>query len=400
MARTVRVALAAPFLVGVLLAAVLLAGGSGTPALAAGAADPARDSAPRFALAEGTRHWRFPADHGQHPAYRLEWWYYTGILRAAEGRPFGYQVTFFREGVTPTRPARASAWAVQSLYSAHLAVSDIQARTFHHDVRVGRDSLGMAGAATHGMLVWLGSWRIAPRERDSATVDLEAAGADVAVRLTLRVPAAPVLNGVGGLDQKAGGAGRATWYYSLPRMPTQGTLRVAGRTYEVSGETWMDHEFGTNQLAPGQVGWDWFSLRLSDGTSLMLYRLRHQDGAADAASSGTWVDAHGRTRHLVLGEQALLQGKPPLTPLRTWRSPLNRAEYPVSWRVSLAQPRLALEVQPAFDAQELAPPSPGLPFAYWEGVITATGQHDGQRVTGEGYLELTGYAGSLGPGLR
>jgi predicted secreted hydrolase len=342
---------------------------------------------PVFQRAEGARVWRFPADHGQHAGYRLEWWYYTGILRTADGRAFGYQVTFFRQSVTAAPPGQESAWRVHSLYLGHAALSDVQARAFHQAGRVGRDSLGLSGAAADRLQVWLGPWRADPVPGDPHGALLTADAGGFALRLTLRAEKAPVLHGEGGLDRKGAAPGQASWYYSLPRLRTEGTLELEGRTHAVTGESWMDHEFGTNQLGPEQAGWDWISLRLDDGSDLMLYRLRLRNGGSDPASHGTLVDPHGRA-------QAVRLSAATLAPRRSWESPVTKGRYPVAWQVDLPEQALSLEIEPAFDAQELHP-GRGVPFGYWEGAISARGTHGGRAVRGEGYLELTGYAGSL-----
>lgn len=370
--------------------AVPWAGGPIAPALGAGQND--APALPVFQPAEGQREWRFPADHGQHPAYRLEWWYFTGILRTAEGRAFGYQVTFFRQGVTPVPPRRKSAWRVQSLYLAHVALSDVQERAFHQADRVGRDSLSLSGAAAARLHVWLGPWRADPVPNDPNGARLTAEAGEFALRLTLHAEKPPVLHGDHGLDRKGGQPGQASWYYSLPRLRTEGTVTLAGREYAVTGESWMDHEFGTNQLGRDQVGWDWISLRLDDGHDLMLYRLRLRDGQVDPASHGTWIDPQGRARPVHVSPGAL-------APERWWTSPATEGRYPVAWRIELPELGLSLTLEPAFDGQELRP-GRGLAFAYWEGAVTARGTRGARAVQGEGYLELTGYAGVLTGAFR
>lgn len=361
---------------------------SAIPAVASGGPAP-----PEFARADGQRAWRFPADHGAHPAYRLEWWYWTGHVRAEDGRAFGFQVTFFRQGVTPRLPAGASAWRVQSLYLAHAALSDVGAQRFRQASRMGRDSLGMSGAARDDLRVWLGPWRADPLPGDPHGARLAVDAGDFALALDLRAEKPPVLHGEGGLDHKGAAPGQASWYYSLPRLSVAGTVTVDGRTFPVTGAAWMDHEFGTNQLGPEQAGWDWIALRLSDGYDLMLYRLRRRDGMADPASHGTLIDPAGRAHAVALTPAETL------APQRTWQSPASGARYPVAWRIGLPAQALALELAPAFDAQELVPGA-GVPFAYWEGAVRARGTHAGRPVTGEGYLELTGYAGGLAEFLR
>lgn len=345
-----------------------------------------------FRRAQGTRQWAFPRDHGQHPGYRLEWWYYTGNLATSAGRRFGYQVTFFRLALPSHDGERASAWAADSLYLAHAALSDVAREEFHSDGRVGRGSLGVSGAATDRHAVWLGPWRADALADDPHGVTLSIPAEGFSLDLTLRARKPPALHGDGGLDQKGPQTGQASWYYSLTRLATRGTIAVNGARHPVTGTSWMDHEFGTNQLAAHQAGWDWFAIRLDDGSDLMLYRMRGKDGSTGGFSGGSLVGPDGGVTALTpdRGDGTGYR----LEVLRQWRSPRSDASYPVAWRIALPQEEIVLETTPAFDAQELLP-GRGVPFPYWEGAITVRGTRAGRPVRGEGYMELTGYAGSL-----
>ncbi len=367
------------------LLAVLLA----TLAIPAAADGPLPDP---FRRAQGTRQWAFPRDHGQHPAYRLEWWYYTGNLQTAAGRRFGYQVTFFRLALPTPDAVRASAWSAESLYLAHAALSDVARKEFRNDGRVGRGSLGVSGASRERHAVWLAQWRAAPLADDPHGVSLAIPADGFTLQLTLRARKPPVLHGDGGLDQKGPQTGQASWYYSLTRLETTGSIEVKGTRHSVTGYSWMDHEFGTNQLAADQAGWDWFAIQLDDGSDLMLYRMRGKDGSTGTFSGGSLIDPAGGVRTLSpeLGGDAGYR----LEALRQWRSPRSNAAYPVAWRIAVPRGELVLETAPAFDAQELLP-GRGVPFPYWEGAITVRGTRAGKPVRGEGYMELTGYAGGL-----
>ncbi len=325
----------------------------------------------------------FPRDHASHPAFRIEWWYYTGNLDAAAGRRFGYQVTFFRVGVDPA-PANPSRWAVRDLYMAHLALTDLENGRHLFDERLNRAGGGWAGARADRLEVWNEDWRLSG---DGSTHALELASEDAGFGLTLSLVEnrPPVLHGGNGFSQKGMAVGNASHYYSLTRMPTTGEVRIGDETFAVSGSSWMDHEFGTSFLEPSQQGWDWFSLQLDDGTDLMVYQLRQLDGTAHARSAGTVVAADGTTRTLGVKDYRL-------TPGRVWTSPTSAAAYPVEWRVEVPSASLDLSVHAVVDAQELhTEDSTGV--TYWEGSVRVTGTHRGQAVTGRGYLELTGYAG-------
>ena len=334
----------------------------------------------RWRQAEPDYAWRFPRDHGSHPEYRIEWWYYTGNVASDRGRRFGYQVTFFRIGVDPA-PENPSRWAVRDLYMAHLAVTDLGTGRHLVAERLDRGGLGWAGAREGALDVWNGDWRASlDGDRHRLVVVDRAFGVD----LDLETGRGPTLHGEGGLSRKGSSPGNASQYYSMTRMPTTGRIRLDGEWIDVVGASWMDHEFGTTFLEPGQVGWDWFSLQLEDGRDLMVFQLRRADGRPDRHSAGTWVDRDGAA--------ALRRDDVRLVPGRRWTSPASGAAYPVAWRVEVPGRETVLEVVAALDAQELdTAASTGV--TYWEGAVTVTGRVGGRRVRGRGYLEMTGYSG-------
>jgi predicted secreted hydrolase len=212
-------------------------------------------------------------------------------------------------------------------------------------------------------------------------------GSAFGVDLRLEDDRPPALHGDRGYSRKGADPGNASHYYSLPRMPTSGTLTIDGRAVAVTGLSWMDHEFGTSFLEPEQIGWDWFSIQLEDGRSLMIYRFRRADGAPDPRSSGTLIQADGAT--VPITSRTGFQ----LEPRRTWTSTESGAQYPVVWQVGVPSLNIDLEVSAAVDAQELrTAESAGV--TYWEGAVTVTGEIAGSAVKGRGYLEMTGYAGA------
>jgi predicted secreted hydrolase len=328
-----------------------------------------------------------PLDHANHGDYKLEWWYYTGNLDAADGRRFGYQLTFFRVGVDPN-PPNPSRWAVRDLFMAHLALTDVSGRRFLFTERLNRAGPGWAGAASDRYRVWNEDWEAT---LDSRAHRLRAAGAGrsgvpFAIDLTLTESGPPVLNGIGGYSQKGSDAGNASHYYSLPRMETGGSITLDGRPIPVNGFSWMDHEFGTSFLEAGQLGWDWFAIQLQNGRSLMLYRFRRADGSVDAFSSGTMTSADGRFAPAAFSEVELEPG-------RTWTSPASGGRYPVEWSLKLPREKLTLHTTAVLDGQELQT-SGSAGVTYWEGAIDVTGDENGKPVTGRGYLEMTGYVGA------
>lgn len=335
-------------------------------------------------IAEPGRGIVLPTDHVSHPDYKIEWWYYTGNLDTREGRRFGYQLTFFRVGVNQ-EPASASRWAIRDLYMAHFAVSDLANGQFHVFDRLQRAGAGWAGAATDRYRVWNGEWsaEAAPdgahllraRDRDE--------GRDVGLDLRLTHTAHAVFHGDEGYSRKGQEPSNASEYYSLPRLITSGTLALGGQTYEVSGASWMDHEFGSSVLEADQVGWDWFGLQFEDGRELMLYQMRRRDGTRDPFSSGTLVSPDGHVVRLRRDDYTL-------EPRGTWRSPRTGATYPIRWHVIIPGQQIAFDVSAAMPDQEVhTPRSTGV--TYWEGAVDVGGP--GSTVRGRGYMELTGYNG-------
>lgn len=323
----------------------------------------------------------FPGDHAAHPDYKTEWWYYTGHLKAEDGREFGYELTFFRSALDSEGLPKASDWSLKEMYPAHFAVSDIGKRRFFYTEKLNRGAAGIAGARTDVYSVWNELWFA---ELLGKTHMLRADSPDYSIHLTLTPEKPPVVHGRDGVSQKSDCVGCASHYYSLTRLKTDGVLYVDGKPVVVSGQSWMDHEFGSNQLSKNQVGWDWFSIQLADGTELMLYLIRQQDGRPDANSSGTWVGADGRSVHLSQKDFTV-------TPLSRWKSPNSPGTYPMGWRVSVPSKGVALTLTPAFEGQELVTrQSTGI--TYWEGATRVSGQSGDKPVGGEAYVEMTGYA--------
>jgi predicted secreted hydrolase len=331
----------------------------------------------------------FPRDHASHPDNKIEWWYYTGNVKAADGRRFGYQITFFRVGIDHT-PANPSKWAIRDLFMTHLAISDAKGQRYRYAEKLSRGGPGLAGAETDRYHVWNDDWTAGIRNHGSGTKEheLRAQSDRSGIDLVLEEGKPPVIHGSNGISQKGAQPGNASHYYSLTRMPTKGTITIDGERVAVSGESWMDHEFGTSFLEAGQRGWDWLSIQLSDNRELMLYQLRREDGTRDPRSSGTLVDANGKATHLTDRDFTL-------TPGRTTFTSKNGAVYPTEWTVTIPSQRIELRLTTPLNDQELSlVRSTGV--AYWEGIIDVSGQSGGQSVKGSGYLEMTGYHGSLG----
>jgi predicted secreted hydrolase len=358
-------------------------GAATTPNAAATTPDALRQETSGFERAFGPIDVVFPEDHGPHPGFMTEWWYYTGNLATESGRHFGYQLTFFRRALAPegNRPERSSAWATDQIYLAHFALTDIVPNDFHAHERFARGAAGLAGASSPPYKVWLHDWKVEQTARD--TFRLYAEQEDIKIDLRLRDIKGPVLQGNQGFSQKGPQPGNASIYISQTRLDTSGTIQIADQRFPVSGYSWMDHEFSTSALSEDQVGWDWFALQLDDGTELMVFNLRKEDGTIDPFSSGTYIDREGTTWPLAREDFSI-------EVLDTWRSPHSNALYPAQWRLSVPKLQLQLEIGPHLADQEL-----NLTFIYWEGAVLINGEKAGTPVQGNGYVELTGYAGSF-----
>jgi predicted secreted hydrolase len=325
----------------------------------------------QFQVAKPGYWYRFPQDHAAHPQFATEWWYYTGNLHSARKRDFGYQLTFFRVGLKP---------GGEPIYAAHFSITDLQNKKFYFWDKLQRPILGMAG--TDKTYIWNKNWSV---KIEGIEHQLLASQDDIKINLSLYQQGKPVIQGKPkeGISRKGDCQTCASHYYSLPNMLTSGSLLIDGEVYKVSGKSWMDHEFGSNQLQADQKGWDWFSLQFNDGSSLMLYRIR---GKSKAFSNGTYVSKNGEQQYLEAGEFIL-------KPTKYWHSKKTKAIYPVVWEVTVPKLDLGIKVYPKLAQQELQTQK-STQVSYWEGAVKAIDRATGKQ-TAEGYLELTGYAGSL-----
>ena len=235
--------------------------------------------------------YQFPRDHFNHRDFKTEWWYYTGNLKSNDGHRFGFELTFFRQGIA--RDKDPSPWHIHDLYMAHFALSDLTGRHFYHTERINRSGPGIAGVNHHTAMIWNGNWHA---HVGDDTQQLRGIGEEFEINLSLKTDKPPVIHGQNGISQKRPRErDHASHYVSFTRLLTSGSIELNGTTYQVEGTSWMDHEFFTESMGPGESGWDWLGLQLDNNTELMLYRLRHKDGSADPYSSGTFVDATGQS---------------------------------------------------------------------------------------------------------
>ncbi|MEO6871550.1 MAG: lipocalin-like domain-containing protein [Chthoniobacterales bacterium] len=335
-------------------------------------------------IAEPGLHYEFPRDHHLHENFKTEWWYFTGNLTNGKSRRFGYELTFFRQGVRPPneRGQTTSRFVVDDLKFAHFTVTDPDGKRFLFDQKTSRGSFGEAGFGKNERLAWIDSWKL--NLNADGSFDLKASLTGAALQLHLVPLKQPVIHGANGISEKAAGGGHASYYYSITRLRSTGDLQLNDEHFPVTGESWFDHEWATNQLAAGQAGWNWLSAQFDDGTELMLYEMRLTNGKIDPISSGTFVRADGSSVYLTSADFQM-------TPTRFWKSKKTGANYPIVWKIAVPGEQLDFTITPVLADQELVL----APIIYWEGAFDIAGTQAGKKIGGRGYLELTGYAGPL-----
>ena len=336
-----------------------------------------------FARALEPRQFTLPQDHGPHLEYQTEWWYFTGNLETVEGQHFGYQLTFFRRGLSPEPQPRESSFATNQIYFAHLAITDASENSHQEVERFSRGASGLAGASGEPFQIWLEDWTLKALNEEGSHLHLSASEGDLGLDLELRSEKPVVLHGESGLSPKSDDPGNASYYLSYTRLWTSGLLQLDGIEYEVQGQSWFDHEWSTSVLGEEAVGWDWFGLQISDNRELMFFLIRNNDGSIDSISGGTLVEADGSTVPFGVDEIEIQV-------LDYWQSPETGADYPSSWQVSLPAMDLDLNIEPWLKNQEM-----NISLVYWEGAAKVSGFSNGLQISGNGYVELTGYAYSF-----
>lgn len=346
---------------------------------------PRSDALGQWQVARPGKTYLFPSDHRAHPGFQTEWWYFTGNLQTPEGEEFGYQITWFRQGLQPpgSGPPTRSRFIMRNIHFVHLAISDISGKRHRFAQVLRRGSHGEAGTGKGGEgnpLVWVGPCALKLDGKGGFRIVAADEGGSMALDLHLRPTREPVCNGIDGVSRKGPGTSNASHYYSLTRLETTGAIRIDNPiSTKVTGLSWFDREWSTSALAENQVGWDWFALRLDDGSDLMIYQIRQADGTPDPFSSGTLRKPDGTTIHLASDAFQLQPGS-------TWKSRQSGGSYPVAWQITVPDENLDLKVSAAFDDQEVAL----FPVTYWEGAVRVEGSR-----SGHGYMELTGYAGEV-----
>lgn len=315
---------------------------------------------------------KFPEDSGPHDTFQTEWWYYTGNIETSQGQQFGYQLTFFRQALSCEPVSGNSKWRTRQLYFSHFAVTDMKNNTFMSDFRMNRQSLGIAGAKSRPYRVWVDDWRV---EQVKDHLVLNAKSEKIRIQLFLSNEKPMILQGKKGLSRKGKDPSNASYYYSLPRLGTKGTLEIGPDTYKVTGHSWFDHEWSTSALDADVAGWDWFSVHLSDGRDLMVCQVRRSDGTPNGYGFGSLSFPDGTYK--ILSENMFS-----IRPKAYWTSPVTGMRYPSQWEIAIPDFGIVLDAIPLVQDQEHTHM-----FAYWEGAV----RFSGDRIGGLGYVELTGY---------
>ena len=333
------------------------------------------DETAGFHRATTVRTLHFPADHGPHPPYRIEWWYLTSSLQDEQGRFYGVQFTAFRRALAP--PAAVphdNPWRTPQIYMAHLALSDTTTARHIDDQRIVRAHPQLAGARAQPFAVWVDGWRLASVGATLLPLQLNAESQSFGIDLVMHEGKPIVLQGERGLSRK--GPQQASYYYSMTRLHAAGTLRVGERTIKVHGRAWLDREWSSQVLGQDHIGWDWFALQLDQGEDVMVGQLRRRDGARDPYDSGVQVDPDGTYRVLQAKDFTLM-------PLQYWRDDRG-VRWPIRWQLTLAEPPRTFVIQAAFPNQRM-----DTALVYWEGLVYVLGPD--AHTIGRGYMELTGY---------
>ncbi len=316
-----------------------------------------------FAFPEQGYVLNFPADHGPHPNFRIEWWYLTANLKGDDGRDFGVQWTLFRSALSPGDHA---GWSSPQLWMGHAGLTTPKHQFYAE--RLARGGIGQAGVTVEPFAAWIDNWEMLSTDPTLNQLTLTASGSDFAYDLSLQAQGPLVLHGDGGYSVKSSG-GQASYYYSQPRYEISGTLKLPEGPVTVTGQGWLDREWSSQPLADDQSGWDWFSLSFDSGEKLMGFILR---GDSSYFTSGTWIAADGSSKPLLPGA---FQAQP-LT-----YSEVQGRTIPVQWQIKLPEHGISATIQAINDQSWM-----GTSFPYWEGPVTISGSH-----TGHGYLEMTGY---------
>ena len=306
----------------------------------------------------------FPEDHGPHPGFKTEWWYFTGNLITKDNKKFGYQFTIFRSALSKTETARNSEWNSNQIYMSHFALTDISDNEFFFEERFSRNGNKLAGAQSASFKVWLEDWQISETGDGESfglpDLNMKAKNEKAEINFKLKSVKPAVLQGDSGLSQKGKQQGNASYYYSYTRLETEGKIILDGKEFHVSGYSWMDREWSTSALSEDQKGWDWFALQLNDSTELMYYQMRKNDGSPDIYSKGILIEKDGTSR-AVKKEDLVLEVTD------NWTGPSGE-KYPSGWRMKIPSMNIDLKITPSVKDQLM-----NVSIRYWEGSVMIEG---------------------------
>ena len=319
----------------------------------------------KFAQVDGSHRMTFPRDHGPHDDYMTEWWYITSVLETDAGRKFGVQFTVFRRALAPDME-KADSWRSGQVYMAHVALSDVSRKRHYDEERLSREHEMLAGASAVPFRAFVENWSVSSISSEFFPLALQVKAESFTVDLTLTETKSIVLQGNNGHSVKS--PEHASYYYSIPRMTTTGSLTVDNRSHKVEGFSWMDREWSSGLLGRQYQGWYWFALSFSDGRDLILFSLRDRDTGDDSNRVAQWIEEDGSTSPI---ERESWSAKP----VRHWK------KWPVEWELSINDRLLVVSAE--FDNQEMNTQIP-----YWEGLVEVK---DDSSSIGSGYMELTGY---------
>lgn len=318
----------------------------------------------------------FPDDFFYKKDFRVQWWYFTGHLFDAQGREFGYELTFFIVGVQK-RDYR-SRFGVDNIYISHFAISDVKEKRFYFSDKADSGAFDFAGAAGDRLKVWVDNDRL---EGTMKKMHIVASDKENTLDLVLVPAKPPVLHGEKGYSRKSEESPlAASYYFSYTNLNTQGSLKIRDREFGVHGKSWFDREISTRGLGKGEIGWDWFSIQLDDDREIMFYMIRKNDGSSSEYSSGTVVYPNGTYRHLSAGDFKI-------TVLDHYKSERTGARYPSQWEVAVPSEAATLKIKPLIRDQEFSGAASTGNY-YWEGACTVEGSAKGRA-----YVEMTGYQG-------
>lgn len=355
------------------------------------------ESQPAFSVPPEHYPFQFPRDHGSHPDYRIEWWYITGHFNASpageptkkSSRKFGFQATFFR--------IAGDAPGDRQFYMAHMALTDIRSQKFYHEEKLNHEGWD-AGSSKDYLNTHNGNWSLVQdiANPSSFLASLKATiGADVTMKFQFSHEGDPVIFGKNGVSLKGDAPDARSLYITFPKLMTSGTLTLMGQSYDISGMSWMDHEISSSQLAPDQIGWNWASIHLDDGRSVMVYMMRKNDQSKDPYSFFNVIEADNKS----VTEYAAKDFS--WTPDQWWESEMTGSKYPISSKIRIIsksplsghRPPLPEEfhLKPLMKAQEME--SKVSNVHYWEGACDVVDSM-GVKI-GRAYVELTGYGSPL-----